>query len=78
MWAKLLKWLPVNITAILGILQAIIKFCKEVCTLLLDIIAPLIPGTGDDTAIAKVRDFFNMLDGWIQKVKDFLLGLNGS
>ena len=72
---KLLTWLPKNISAILGIVQAIIKFGKEVCTLLLDIVAPLIPGNKDDNIIKSIRNVFNSIDGWVEKIKDFLLGM---
>ncbi len=72
---KLIAWLPSNLAAILGIIQAVIKFVKEVATLALDIIAPLIPGNNDDVIIGKVRDFCNAVDGWIEKIKDFLLSV---
>jgi hypothetical protein len=70
---KLLAWLPKNIAALLGIVQVVIKFVKEVATLALDLIAPLIPGDKDDKAIKIVRDLCNNVDGWVQKIKDFLL-----
>lgn len=70
---KLLTWLPKNLAAVLGIVQSIIKFVKEVATLALDIIAPLIPGDKDDKLIKIVRDFCNSVDGWVEKIKDFLL-----
>lgn len=72
---KLIAWLPSNIAAVLGIAQAVVKFIKEVATLALDLIAPLIPGNGDDIIIGKVRDFCNTVDGWIEKIKDFLLSV---
>ena len=72
---KLIAYLPTNLGALLGILQAVVKFVKEIATLALDLIAPLIPGDGDDKAIQAVRDFCNMIDEWIEKIKVFLLGL---
>ena len=71
--AKLISWIPKNIAAILGIIQAIIKFGKEVATLALDIVAPLIPGDKDDNIIKTVRDIFNTVDGYCERVKAFLL-----
>ena len=70
---KLLKWLPVNIGALLGILQAVVKFIKEVATLALDIVAPIIPGDGDDKMIKAIRDICNIVDAWIEKIKTFFL-----
>lgn len=72
---KLLQWLPKNIGALIGIAQAIIKFVKEVATLALDLIAPLIPGDGDDKVIKFVRDLCNTIDGWLEKIKTFLLSV---
>lgn len=74
---KILKWIPTNLGAILGIVQAVIKFGKEVCTLFIDILAPVIPGTKDDEIVAKVRDFFNLIDEWVETVKGWLLNIGG-
>jgi len=71
--AKLITYIPKNLTAVLGILQAVIKFVKEVATLALDLIAPLIPGDKDDKIIKVVRDICNKVDEIVQKAKDFLL-----
>ena len=73
--AKLVSWIPKNIGAIIGIGQAIVKLGKEICTLALDIIAPLIPGDNDEKLIAKIRDIFNSVDGWLEKIKSFLLSV---
>lgn len=73
--SKLLRWLPTNIGAILGVIQAIIKFVKEIVTLALDIIAPLIPGDKDDKIILWVRDMCNKVDEVVEKIKVFLLSV---
>ena len=70
---KLLRWLPTNIGAILGVIQAVIKFVKEIATLALDIIAPLIPGDKDDKIILWVRDMCNKVDEWVEGIKVFFL-----
>ena len=77
MWAKLLKWSPTVLVSILGFVQVGIKFIKEVLTLVIDILLPIIPGDKFDALIKKVRDFCNTLDGWVEKIKTFLLGLGG-
>ena len=71
--AKLISWIPKNLAGILGIIQAVIKFGKEVATLALDIVAPLIPGDKDEKVIETIRDIFNTADGWVEKIKSFLL-----
>ena len=75
MWTKLIQWIPKNLTAMLGIVQVVIKFGKEVCTLVIDILGPIIPG--DEALVRKIRDIFNALDGWVEKIKSFLLGIGG-
>lgn len=72
---KLLAWLPKNIASLLGIVQAIVKFGKEVATLFYNLICPLIPGANDEAVVGKIRDFFNLLDVWIEKAKSFLLSV---
>ena len=67
MIAKLLLWLPRNISAIIGILQAIIKAIKEILTLAAD--ALFLP----QAAIEKIRKIVNAVDGVLQKIRDFLL-----
>lgn len=70
---KLKSWIPSNIAGILGIAQAILKFIKEVCTLFLNIIAPLIPGDNDTKIVTLVRNLCNQLDNLIEKLKNWLL-----
>ena len=72
---KLVAWLPTNLAAVLGILQAILKFIKETLTLAIDIIAPIIPGDNDDVIIKKIRDIVNLVDEWVEKIKSFLLSV---
>ena len=70
---KLLLWLPKIIPGLLGILRALIKLGKEICTLIIDILFPVIPSAHFQTIVLKVRDFFNWLDGMIGKISDFFL-----
>lgn len=73
--AKLKSWIPKNIAGILGIVQAIVKFGKEVATSFLNLICPIIPGDKDLIITQKVRDIFNLIDEWIEKIKTYLLKL---
>ena len=75
--ARLVKWIPQNLTAILGIIQAVIKFVKEVCTLIVDILGPIIPGDGVENIVKIVRDVCNAIDEWVERIKDFLLSIGG-
>ena len=77
MLKKLIQWIPTNIMAILGIIQAVIKFVKEVCTLIVDILGPIIPGDSVEGVVTKVRAIFNTIDEWIEKLKDFLSTIGG-
>ena len=70
---KLLSYLPKNIGAIIGIVQALIKLGKEICTLLLDILYPVIPNASFKGIVEKVRGIFNTVDEWLEKIKVFLL-----
>lgn len=71
--AKLKSWIPSNIAGLLGILQAVVKFGKEVSTLFIDLICPLIPGDSDKALVEKVRAVFNAIDAFIEKAKEWLL-----
>jgi len=65
---KILVWVPKNIGAIIGIVQAALTFVREVCMLATRSIVGLIPGDKDDKAVAAVHKF-------VQKGLDFLEGL---
>jgi len=70
---KLLSWLPINIAGILGIIQAIIKFIKEVLTLVVNLLLPVIPSHKFDDIVMKVRNIMNKIDEGVEKIKNFLL-----
>ena len=71
--AKLKSWIPRNITAILGIIQAVVKFVKEAATLAIDLICPIIPGDSDKKIVEIVRNICNKIDGIIEKIKEYIL-----
>lgn len=73
MLGKLLLWLPKVIPGLLGIVRAFIKLGKEICTLIIDILFPIIPSAQFKTIVLKIREVFNKLDEWIGKGADFLL-----
>jgi len=71
MLGKLAAWMPANLLGLLGILQAVVKVLKEVTTLVIDLLLPVIPGDKFDNVVYKIRDIFNAADKGIEKVKDF-------
>ena len=73
MLAKLLGWLPANLAGVLGIIQAVIKLIKEILTLVVDILYPIIPSKQFKKVIDTVRGIVNKIDEWIEGIKGFFL-----
>ena len=73
---KIFSIIPNGISGLLGILQAFIKFGKEVCTLAIDILSPIIPNAQFKIVVEKIRGIFNTVDRWIEAVKQLLLNIN--
>lgn len=74
MLAKLLKWLPANLAGIIGVAQAIVKLVKEVLTLIVDILYPVIPSAKFKQVVDTIRNMVNTVDNWLEKLKGFFLG----
>ena len=70
---KLAGWLPKNISSILGIIEAVVKLLKELVTLALTLVAPIIPGDKDEELLNRSREVLNKIYDGLSKVKDFLL-----
>ena len=70
---KVLRWVPVNLAGILGIVQAFIKFFKEVLTACVNILFPVLPDGVWETVVLKARAFVEKADVFVQKVKEWLL-----
>lgn len=77
MFAKLLSWIPVNIAGLLGIVQGVLKCIKEILTVVINILLPIIPGDKFDDVVLKVRDIVNKIDEAVEKVKSFFLKITG-
>ena len=73
MLAKLLGWLPANLAGVLGIIQAVIKLIKEILTLVVDILYPIIPSKQFKKVIDTVRGIVNKIDERIEGIKGFFL-----
>jgi len=74
---KVLVTLPKVGSGILGVVQAIVKFAKEVLTLIVDILYPVIPSAKFKLIVDKIRAIVNVIDGWLQKLKLLLLKIGG-
>lgn len=72
--AKIALWIAVNGATVFGIIQAIIKLLKEICTGIINILFPFFPDGGKfERTVIKVRDWFNAADLWVEKIKEILL-----
>jgi hypothetical protein len=71
---NLIKWVPVNLAGIFGIVQAVVKLVKEVLTVVVNILFPLFPDEGKfEKFITKMRSIVNVVDSWIETIKGYLL-----
>jgi len=70
---KLIQWLYVNIAGVLGVVQAVIKALKEILTVIVNILFPVIPSAKFKAIITAVRGIVNKLDEIVEKIKGFFL-----
>lgn len=75
MLKKLTLWIPKILGGGFGIVQAVVKFIKEVLTLIVDILYPVIPSEKFQTVTDKIRDFVNEIDEILEQIKQFLLNI---
>lgn len=66
---RLLVFLP----TLLGIIETAIKFLKEVITLIVDILYPIIPNEKFKVIVTKIRKIVDAIYDWISKNKNKLL-----
>jgi hypothetical protein len=69
----LVKWVALNGASIVGMVQAVLKFVKELLTLVINILFPIIPDGKFEQIVLKVRDVVNKVDDFIEKYKGYLL-----
>ena len=70
---KVILWIGANIASIIGILQSIIKALKEIATAIINLISLILPKSSWVKTVEKVRDLFNTVDGWLEKLKGKVL-----
>ena len=70
---KLIGYLPTNLAGILGIVQALVKFIKEVLTACVNILFPVFPNAVFHTLVETIRNLVNKVDDGIGVAKEWLL-----
>lgn len=70
---KIITWILVNGATLLGVLQAIVKAVKEVLTGVVNLLSLFMPAEAAEKAVMAVRNALNAVDGWIEKLKGYLL-----
>ena len=55
-----------TIATVFNLVQLIVKTIKEVLTVIINAALPFIP----NAKVQKVRDFFNKIDEWFEKLKN--------
>jgi len=75
---KLLTWIPAIVAPLLGILEAAVKFLKEVLTLVVTILFPIIPNEKFREAVTKLRAIVDKLYDLISLGKDKILKAIGA
>ncbi len=72
---KVVKWVPLNIVSVFGILQAVIKLAKEIVTAVVNFLASiviLIPGVdlkNANAVVEAIRAWIEKADAGVEKVK---------
>ena len=79
---KLLLWLPKSIAGLLGVVQPIVQFIREVAILLVRLVCPLLSfgpdGKTDDRVIQQIADIADRIDKFIEGLKNKLLAAGDS
>lgn len=70
---KILSWIKVNLASVLGITQAVIKALKELLTAVVNLISIFIPTIAAQSIVLKIREILEVIDGWIEKIKVYLI-----
>jgi len=70
---KILTWIKANLASLVGIIQAAIKALKEVLTAIINLLSIFIPAIAAQKIVLKIREVLEMVDGWIEKIKPYLI-----
>ena len=73
---KLLNWIPAFAAPLLGILEAVLKFLKELLTLIVTILFPIIPNEGFKKLVTVIRALvdkaYDLLSGWKENILKYV------
>jgi len=72
---KIVNWILLVLPSIFGIVQAVLKFVKEVLTAVVNCLYPIIPSKKFQGVVEAVRGVVNVVDDWIEKIKSAVLGV---
>lgn len=75
---KFIQYIPKNTGAIVGIVQTVVAFIGEVVMLFGRLICPIIPGDADEAVVAKIKVGVNVVNGVLEKIKNWLLNFLGN
>ena len=71
---RILKELPLLVTAVISLVQVAIKLVKELVTAVINIAFPFFPDNGKfELFVMKVRDGINKFDAWFEAWKNKIL-----
>lgn len=79
---NILNALTNNMGSIIGGIQALVKFVKELATAIVNLLGSITALFGVNVAsvqriVDMVRNWCNIADGWLEKAKKYFLGLGG-
>ena len=72
---KLIQYIPKNIGALVGMVQTVVEFIRELCMLFARLICPIWPGDLDDIVVSKIHNVADIVHDLLEKLKNWLLGL---
>jgi hypothetical protein len=70
---KIITWLLANGATLVGVLQALVKALKEVLTGIVNILSLFMTAEVAENSVKTVRNFMNSIDGFLEKIKGYLL-----
>lgn len=63
----------VFVPTILGLVETVVKFVKELITLIMDILYPIIPNAAFKIIVSKIRSVVESIYAWISENKEKVL-----
>ena len=70
---KIIQWIALNGASIIAMVQVVVKFVKELLTLVVNVLFPIIPDGKFEQIVLKVREVVNKIDEVIEKLKNKLI-----